>query len=110
MRFRERYASTELDLETWEQNGSYGEEADRACEDANEEASEGAQHAAESVAEFPATSSRRGGHLRLSHCGSVVRRGWGEGELVALGEPGGAVVEEEEVHLVILGGGAELAL
>jgi hypothetical protein len=66
MRFLERYASTELDLETWEQNGSYGEEADRECEDADEEESEGAKHAAESVAEFPATGG---------HCGSVVRRG-----------------------------------
>jgi hypothetical protein len=75
MRFLERYASTELDLETWEQNGSYGEEADRECEDADEEESEGAQHAAQGVAEFPSTGGRRGGHLRLRHCSSVVRRG-----------------------------------
>jgi hypothetical protein len=58
-----------------EQNRSYGEEADREREDADEEEGEGAEHTAESVAEFPATSGRCGGHIGLRHCGSVVAAG-----------------------------------
>jgi hypothetical protein len=47
---------------------SYGEEADRECEDADEEEGEGAQHSAEGVPEATAAPARRRRGLRLRHC------------------------------------------
>jgi hypothetical protein len=73
------------------QSGSYGEEADRERDDADEEEREGAEHAPERVAEPPAAAGRRGGGLGLRHCGLCCVLGcvWVEGAEIPVLDPSG---------------------
>jgi len=74
------------------QSGSYGEEADRERDDADEEERDGAEHAPERVAEPPAAAGHRGGDLGLRHCG-LRPLGcvcvWVEGAEIPVLDPGG---------------------